>query len=56
MVGDKDIWQKRVDAGIETVYTHAIKGFNGMPPKGGNASLSDDEVKAIVDYMINKSK
>ena len=56
VIGDKDAWASRVKAGMDTVYTHAIKGFNGMPPKGGNMSLSDEEVKKIVDYMVNKSK
>mgnify|MGYP003357983634 CR=1 FL=1 len=34
---------------------HALEGFNAMPAKGGNGSLSDDEVKAAVDYMANES-
>ena len=42
------------------LYYHAISGYTGssgmpMPAKGGNPSLSDDDVKAAVDYMVNKS-
>lgn len=56
VVGNKDDWAARIKEGKTTLYEHAIKGFNGMPPKGGNMSLKDDQVKAIVDYMVNKSK
>ena len=56
VTGNKGDWASRIKAGEKTLYEHAIKGFNGMPPKGGNMSLKDDQVKAIVDYMVNKSK
>ncbi len=51
-VGNKAKWEKVMKQGIDVVYGHAINGFNGMPAKGGKASLSDDEVKQIVDYMV----
>ena len=54
--GDAAAWAVRVEKGVDTLYEHAIKGFVGdmgmMPAKGGNPSLSDDEVKAAVDYMV----
>ena len=56
VVGQKGDWTSRIKEGKATLYEHAIKGFNGMPPKGGAMSLKDDEVKAIVDYMVEKSK
>lgn len=52
---DKAAWAPRVAAGMETVYTHAINGVKLMPPRGGNASLKDEEVKAAVDYMVSKA-
>jgi len=56
VVGNKGDWASRIKEGKTTLYEHAIKGFNGMPPKGGNMSLKDEQVKAIVDYMVSKSK
>lgn len=52
VLGDADAWAARLEQGTETLYDHAINGLGAMPPKGGNAGLSDDEVKAIVDYMV----
>ena len=58
--GDKAAWAPRIAQGIDTLHTHALKGFQGkagmMPPKGGNMSLKDDEVKAAVDYMVSQAK
>ena len=55
-VGDKDAWAEVVKQGMDTVYSHAIKGFNGMPPKGGNMDLTDAQVKDIVKFMVESSK
>jgi cytochrome c5 len=33
-----------------------IKGKGAMPPRGGNPSLSDAEVRAAVDFMVGQSK
>jgi len=55
ILGNKDAWAPRVGKGIDTLYSHAINGFNGMPPKGGAVSLSDEQIKAVVDYMVGQS-
>jgi cytochrome c5 len=58
-VGDKAAWAPRIKQGAAVLYTHAIQGFQGkagvMPPKGG-AAVSDDEVKAAVDFMVAAAK
>ena len=54
--GDKALWAPRIAQGAATLYEHAIKGFKAMPAKGGQVALSDDEVKAGVDYQVAKSK
>ncbi len=55
-VGDKAAWKPRIAKGIDTLLKHATGGFNAMPPRGGNASLSDDAVKAAIKYMISQSQ
>ena len=56
ILGDKKAWGVRLELGITSLYEHAINGYLGtsgyMPAKGGNSSLSDPEVKAVVDYMV----
>ena len=58
--GDKADWGPRIAQGNETLYKHALEGFTGskgmMPARGGGMSLSDDEVKAAVDFMADQSK
>ena len=54
--GDKGAWGGRIGQGMATLNNHAINGIRGMPARGGAASLSDDEVKAAVQYMVDGSK
>jgi cytochrome c5 len=54
--GDASGWKPRLAKGKDTLYEHALKGFNTMPAKGGNASLSDAQVKAAVDYLVGQVK
>ena len=59
-VGDLDAWADRIGAGLENMVANAINGFQGsqgmMPAKGGNPSLSDEEIEAAVEYMVAESQ
>ena len=57
-LGDKAAWAPRVKQGKDALYKVSLQGKPGtaMIAKGGNAKLTDAEVKAIVDYMIAKAK
>jgi cytochrome c5 len=50
-------WAPRIAKGADTLVTHAIEGFQGdagiMPPRGGNPSLTDEQVRASVEWMID---
>ena len=59
-IGDKSAWAARVVQGTATLQQHAIAGYQGsagfMPAKGGRMDLSDDAVKAAVEYMVSQSR
>jgi len=52
---NKILWGKVVAKGRDKVYENAINGIRGMPPRGGISGLTDEEVKAATDYMVNGS-
>lgn len=59
VTGNKADWEQRVAKGMRKVHENAIVGYEGatgiMPAKGGYMDLTDDEVIAIVDYMVDIS-
>ena len=54
--GDANQWSARLSKGAETLYSNAINGIGAMPAKGGQVSLSDEAVKAAVDFIIEASQ
>jgi cytochrome c5 len=54
--GDKAAWAPRLKQGMDALVQSVLKGKGAMPPKGGNASLSDAEVRAAIDFMVSQSK
>ena len=59
-LGDVDAWAPRIAKGLDTLHMHALQGFQGekgfMPPKGGRVDLSDPEIMAAVDYIVEQAK
>jgi cytochrome c5 len=59
-MGDAAIWNPRIAQGVDVVRQHAIEGYQGdsgyMPPKGGRIDLSDEEIVAAVDYIVESSR
>ncbi len=55
-VGDTAEWERRLRGGFRLLYRNTIEGIpnTAMLPLGG-ASLSETEVRAVVDYMIAAS-
>lgn len=53
-------WTARIAQGMDVLNDHAIQGYTGsagmMPAKGGNPSLSDEQVVATVQWMVDNLK
>ena len=54
-IGDKAAWAPHIQHGLQDMIATALKGKGAMPPKGGNPSLTDDEVARAVVYMANQA-
>lgn len=52
---NSDIWQAKLDQGIEVLYHRTIKGYKGMPAKGGCNDCTNLEVIAAVKYLLQLS-
>lgn len=50
-MGNAEQWAPRLEKGLDTLVEHAKNGFNAMPPKGMCFDCSDDEFKALIEYM-----
>ena len=54
-LGDKNEWAPHIKMGLASLVQTAIKGKGAMPPKGGDASLTDAEVTRAVVFMANSA-
>ncbi len=55
-LGDKAAWASLVAQGTDALVASTVKGKGAMPPKGGHANLSNDDIKAAVEYMVSKAQ
>ena len=51
--GSEQMAERVSEKGLDTVVANAINGINVMPPKGGNPALSDEQIRAAVEFMLN---
>lgn len=52
-VGDRNAWVPRMKLGLDNLVRSAIRGHGGMPSRGGQANLTDAELRSAIIYMFN---
>ncbi len=54
--GDKAAWAPRIRKGEDALVASVVKGLGVMPPRGGNPSLTDAQIRAAVRYQIETNR
>lgn len=52
-IGDREAWRPRLTQGVDNLVRSAIHGHGGMPPRGGEADLTDSELRSAILYMYD---
>lgn len=55
-LGDKAAWSAREKQGIDMLVAAVIKGKGAMPPKAGNPSLTEADIRAATEYIMAQSR
>lgn len=54
--GDKAAWEPYIKTGMDAMVKVAMQGKPPMPPKGGAANASEEDIRAAVQYMVDHAK
>jgi cytochrome c5 len=54
-IGEAAAWTARIAKGLDLLVKSAINGVGAMPPRGGS-QYSDDQMRAVIEYILDKSK
>ena len=54
-IGVAGDWTARLAKGLDGLVTSAINGIGAMPPRGGS-QFSDEQIRVVVEYILDQSK
>ena len=54
--GDAAAWEPRMAKGMDALVQSVQNGLNAMPPKGMCFECSDDDYKALINYMAKPAE
>lgn len=54
LLGDAEAWNSRLEKGMDALMANVINGINAMPARGLCMDCTDDNLQALVDYMISQ--
>lgn len=54
-IDDKGAWSARIANGLDGLLKNAVNGLNSMPARGGDPSITDEELTNAIVYMTGKA-
>lgn len=54
-LGDAAAWTDRVAKGLDALVSSAVSGIGAMPARGGS-QYDDDQIRSVVEYILDNSK
>lgn len=55
-LGDKAAWTPRLAQGWDVLVEHGLKGYKGMPAKGGNLQVDDADMISAIGYLVTEAQ
>lgn len=52
ITGSEQMAERLAANGLDGLVANAINGLNAMPPRGGNPTLTDEQIQAAVEFML----
>jgi len=52
IIGNIKMWGPRIEKGREALVLNALNGNGLMPPKGGNESITKEDINLVVGYFL----
>lgn len=50
--GSEQMAAREAEQGLDNLVQNAINGLNAMPARGGNPNLTDQQIQAAVEFML----
>jgi len=50
--GSEQMAARVSERGLDGMVQNALNGLNAMPPRGGNPALTDEQIQAAVEFML----
>ena len=54
-IGDPAAWSARIGKGVDALVSSAIAGIGAMPARGGS-QYDDDQIRTVVEYILENSR